>query len=249
VSVDPDRRRALLATFERWIDELDQPEPVAAGLAPDVAASDEPVPDLFAVVNQLAALTREAQLAGRATNRLHAELGAALDKLLASLTPPDALARRLAEARRDGRLEVVAELIETRDRFTRGLDEARRRLAALRPPGRRWGVARLLRRLGGGGAGPRALSVLGALVDGNTLALERLDDALRRLDVVEVPCLAKPFDPATMRAIDVEHTATRAPGTVLQVYRPGYTMNGRTIRVAEVKVAGDRSGQRVDAHV
>jgi len=42
------------------------------------------------------------------------------------------VARRLAEARREARLEVIGELLEVRDRLTRGLDEARRRLAALR---------------------------------------------------------------------------------------------------------------------
>ena len=73
---------------------------------------------------QLAALTRETQLQGRATNRLHADLTAAMERLAQSVTPADAVARRLAEARREARLEVIGELLEVRDRLTRGLDEA-----------------------------------------------------------------------------------------------------------------------------
>jgi molecular chaperone GrpE len=67
---------------------------------------------------------------------------------------------------------------------------------------------------------------------------------LRRLDVVEVPCLGKPFDPAVMRAVDVAETTSGAVGTVVEVFRPGYVVNGRVIRYAEVKVAGARSGER-----
>ena len=58
-----------------------------------------------------------------------------------------------------------------RDRFVRGLEEARRRLAGLRGLRARFGQR----------------PVLEALVEGNRLALERLDDALRRLDVHEIP--------------------------------------------------------------
>ncbi len=225
-AADPERRRLLGEALARWLDDLDAAEPPPPGLAPEVTASPEPVPDLFSVLGQLAALTRETQLQGRATNRLHADVSAALDRL--AERSPEAIARTLAAARRDARLELVAELLEVRDRFTRGLDEARRRLAALRGIRARFGQR----------------PVLAALVEGATLARDRLDDVLRRLDVVEVPCLGKPFDPAVMRAVDVAETTSGAVGTVVEVFRPGYVVNGRVIRYAEVKVAGARSGER-----
>jgi molecular chaperone GrpE len=143
-----------------------------------------------------------------------------MEKLSENLTTPETIARKLGEARREARSEVVAELLEVRDRFTRGLAEAQRRLAALR------GIwARFAQR-----------PVLEALVEGNMLTCERLDDLLRRLDVQEIPCLGKPFDPTVMRAAEVVQTTTAPPGTVIEVFRPGYTSNGRVLRFAEVKV-------------
>jgi molecular chaperone GrpE len=217
---EPEARPRLREAVLRWLDELDEAEPAPGGVAPEILASAEPAPDLLAVVSQLTALTRETQLQGRATNRLHADLSAALERLAQSVTPADAVARRLADARREARLEVVGELLEVRDRLTRGIEEARRRLDALRG---------LRARLG-------QRPVLAALVDGVTLARERLDDALRRYDVQEIACHGEPFDPAVMRAVEVVASALAPPGTVLEVFRPGYTSNGRVLRFAEVKV-------------
>jgi molecular chaperone GrpE (heat shock protein) len=36
----------------------------------------------------------------------------------------------------------------------------------------------------------------------------------------------------------VTQAADQAPGTVVEVFRPGYLSNGRVLRVAEVKVVG-----------
>ena len=116
----------------------------------------------------------------------------------------------------------MAELLEVRDRLARGLEEARRRLAGLRGLRARFG----------------SRPVLQSLADGNALALERLDDALRRLDVHEIPSLGKPFDPRVMRAVEVDVASTAPPGTVLKVFRAGYTADGRVLRCADVEVAG-----------
>lgn len=221
---DPERRRALRESVAAWLDELDEAELPPEGLAPEVTPAADQGPDLFSLLAQLAALTRETQLQGRATNRLHAELGAALTQLAERVSSPDAVAKKLAEARREARLELVAELLEARDRFARGLEEARRRLAGLRGLRARFGQR----------------PVLEALVGGNGLALERLDDALRRLDIHEIASLGTPFDPRVMRAVEVAATSTAAPGTVIEVFRAGYTADGRVLRFAEVKVAGTR---------
>ena len=247
-SLNSDRRRRLLETVFRWLDEqdergelaeLDEPEPAPAGIAPEVLSQllpqvlpkAEATPDLFSLLSQLIALTRETQLQGRATNRLHTELGEALSNLTeqqSSLAPPDVIAQKLVEARRETRSEMLAELLEVRDRFTRNLDEAERRLNKL---------SRLQARFG-------QRPVLEAVLAGNSLARERLDDLLRRLDVHEIACLDKPFDPNLMRAMEVSQASTAAPGTVLEIIRPGYTCNGRVLRFAEVKVVAG-SAQKV----
>ena len=91
----------------------------------------------------------------------------------------------------------------------------------------------------GSGARFAQREVLTALVEGNLLARERLDDLLRRLDVREIPCLGQPFDPTLMQVAEVVHTTTTAPGTVVDVFRPGYISNGRVLRFAEVRVVAD----------
>jgi molecular chaperone GrpE len=227
---DPERRRLFLESVAASLDELAEAEPAPAVLAPEVMSAPDQIPDLFSFLAQLAALTRETQLQGRATNRLHAELGATLERLTESVSRPEIVARKLAETRREGRLELVGELLEVRDRFARGLDEARRHLRGLRGLRARFG----------------SRPVLQSLVEGNSLALERLDDALRRLDIHEIPALGKPFDPRWMRAVEVTAASAAPSGTVLEVFRAGYTADGRVLRFAEVKVAGDRppAGER-----
>jgi molecular chaperone GrpE (heat shock protein) len=230
--LDPERRRVFLESVAAWLDELRDAEPPPPGLGPEAMSSSVQAPDLFSLLAQLAALTRETQLQGRATNRLHAELGAALERVAESVSSPDAIAKKLVEARREARLELVAELLEVRDRFTRGLEEARRRLASLRGLRARFGQR----------------PVLEALVAGNGLALERLDDALRRFDVHEIPSLGKSFDPRMMRAVEVAATSAAPSGTVLEVFRAGYTADGRVLRFAEVKVAGSQHAAEGESH-
>lgn len=229
---DPERRRALRESVAAWLDELDEAELPPEGLAPEVTPAADQGPDLFSLLAQLAALTRETQLQGRATNRLHAELGAALTQLAERVSSPDAVAKKLAEARREARLELVAELLEVRDRLARGLEEARRRLAGLRGLRARFGQR----------------PVLESMAEGNGLALERLDDALRRLDIHEIASLGTPFDPRVMRAVEAAATAAAPPGTVLEVFRAGYTADGRVLRFSEVKVAGYQQAASGESH-
>ena len=223
--LDPEHRRHVLEAIAVWLDDLVEAEPFPPGIAPEVVQASEPTPDLFTVLGQLTALTRETQLQGRATNRLHAELSAKLDHLAENQLNADTVARKLGDIRREARLEVIAELLEVRDRLSRGVEEAQRRLAGLHGLWARFA--------------PRA--VLAALVEGNLLARERLDDLLRRLDVWEIPCLGKSFDPSLMQAAEVVHTTTASPGTVLDVFRPGYISNGRVLRFAEVRVVAEAS--------
>ena len=41
-----------------------------------------------------------------------------------------------------------------------------------------------------------------------------------------------------MRAVEAAATSAALPGTVLDVFRAGYTADGKVLRFAEVKVAG-----------
>jgi molecular chaperone GrpE len=169
----------------------------------------------------MAALTQETRLLGRATSRLTTESREAIEELESRIAG-GATAEALARARRDARMEQAAELLDVRDRLVRGVDQARARLGAI-PSWRR-------RILGGS-------DLLEALVRGNELALERLDDLLRRLSLREVAAEGRPFDPSTMRAVEAVVRDGTAPGTVLDVYRTGWLSGETVIRFAEVRVA------------
>jgi molecular chaperone GrpE len=218
---DSQRRQQLLKTLEQWLDDVAAAEPSPPGIATDEDTAQGPAPDLFSLLSQLTALTRETQLQGRATNRLHTELSGKLDAMSGQIESLEGTVRKVSEVRRESRLEVISEILDVRDRFVRGLEEAQRRLAAIP----RW-RARFAQR-----------PVLEALVQGNALACERLDDLLRRFEVQEIACLGKPFDPTLMQASEVAQTIEAAPGTVLAVFRTGYTTGGRVLRFADVKVA------------
>ncbi len=224
-TIDPQRRRQMIEALEHWLDSAADAEPPPSGIPVELATDSAPTPDLFSFLSQLTALTRETQLQGRATNRLHTELGGKLETISEQIVNLDTSIRKMSEIRREARLEVVGELLDVRDRFVRGIDEAQRRLAALPA----W-LARFTQR-----------PVLEAVMQGNLLARERLDEVLRRLDVQEILCLGKPFDPMLMHATEVAKTTTAPPGTVLEVFRAGYTAGGRVLRFADVKVAADTS--------
>ncbi|BBN99242.1 nucleotide exchange factor GrpE [Sporolactobacillus terrae] len=89
----------------------------------------------------------------------------------------------------------------------------------------------------------RALAVETTSEDGQSLkkgmemVLSKLEDALKKEGVEEIPSLNQPFDPNVHQAVMQEESAEHESGTVIQVLQAGYTLNGRVIRPAMVKVS------------
>lgn len=216
--LDPEIRRAILARVEAALDRLEtgeEPEGIAAALL----ESDDAAPDLYTLLAQMTALTREVQLQGRAANRMSAEVSQLVQEL-GSFTEGQ-LATRVSAARRDAQVDLLGELLEIRERFARAGDEARKRLDSFRG---------LFTRLG-------SRPVVEALLRGNEIALERLDETLRRHGVHEIVCESQPFDPSSMRAIETEARADVPPGMVTDVVRRGYRSADRILRYAEVRIS------------
>lgn len=65
-------------------------------------------------------------------------------------------------------------------------------------------------------------------------------DVLAGVGVVRVETTGKKYDPKTMEAIEV---VTGAEGEVIEETQPGFTLNGRIIRPARVKVGGKEKGE------
>lgn len=89
----------------------------------------------------------------------------------------------------------------------------------------------------------RALAVETTSEDGQSLkkgmemVLSKLEDALKKEGVEEIPSLNQPFDPNVHQAVMQEESPEHESGTVIQVLQVGYTLNGRVIRPAMVKVS------------
>lgn len=89
----------------------------------------------------------------------------------------------------------------------------------------------------------RALDVETASEDGSALkkgmemVLGKFETALKKEGVEEIDSLGKPFDPNFHQAVMQEESQEHEAGTVIQVLQAGYTLNGRVIRPAMVKVS------------
>jgi molecular chaperone GrpE len=76
-----------------------------------------------------------------------------------------------------------------------------------------------------------------ALKKGMEMVLSKLENALKKEGVEEIASLHQPFDPNVHQAVMQEDSAEHEAGTVIQVLQAGYSLNGRVIRPAMVKVS------------
>lgn len=72
------------------------------------------------------------------------------------------------------------------------------------------------------------------------LVARRLTALLDRLGVRQIGVPGEPFDPRWHEAVMTEARADVPEGTILSVAQPGYVLNNRVIRPAQVSVAGAR---------
>ena len=80
-------------------------------------------------------------------------------------------------------------------------------------------------------------SVLKPMREGMQLTFKQLLDTLRRFNVERVEPVGQPFNPELHQAMVMEESATAEPNSVLKVFKPGYTLNGRLLRPAMVVVS------------
>ena len=213
------RRQTILRRFETWLDETLAAEEPPAGIAAEILEELESAgggatggADLLALHSAMTAVTGEVKLQGRAFKELH-----------------KTLATRLEEGARAEKREIIAVLLDLRDRLGRGIETAEAHMEWVKKA--RSKKKKLRKRE------KRILEATVALIKGCTLNVERLDDALDDAGVRELECEGRLFDPHTMRAIEIEETSRVAEGEVLEIYRAGFEWNGEILRPAEVKVA------------
>jgi molecular chaperone GrpE len=239
-------RDDILRRFEHWLDDAmaaeDPPDGIDAEMLATMAEAnaesntgpDHPG-DSYALWAAMTALTHEVKLEGRAFKELHNTIGTQAsrmaDEIRAAYRERERDVQRAAERR--SRREVLAALIDLRDRLARGLESVRAVESEIaRGAGQSW-VARVFRNAGK----DRDVEKLAALTKGYELGLERLDQTLEEFNAHEIRCEGQPFDPRRMNAVDKEESAAVPEGTVLEVYRTGYEWSGEVFRPAQVKVS------------
>ena len=72
---------------------------------------------------------------------------------------------------------------------------------------------------------------------GFSLIMKQIEDCFQKLGIEEIPALDLPFDPNYHNAVMIDADNQKEPNTVTEVLQKGYTVRGKVIRFAMVKVA------------
>ncbi len=78
---------------------------------------------------------------------------------------------------------------------------------------------------------------MAATAEGIELSLKLLLETMERHGVKAVDPIGAPFDPALHEAMSAIDNPEAEPGSVIEVFQKGYTLNGRLVRAARVIVA------------
>lgn len=149
-------------------------------------------------------------------------------------------AKKEAAANYDRYMRAVADLENFRKRTLREKDELRQFAAS----GLMEDVIPVIDNLSLGLAAAKQQTEVKGIVDGVTLVLEQLKTTLGRHGLKEVKPDGQRFDPNFHECVSHQPSAEIADEHVMQVVRPGYTLNGRLLRPASVIVS---SGPAKDA--
>ena len=79
--------------------------------------------------------------------------------------------------------------------------------------------------------------LLGSLVTGYRMGLQRVERALRQAGLEAILAVGSRFDPERMEVLEAVGNTGRPPGEVVEEVRRGYLWRGRVFRFAQVRVA------------
>jgi len=78
---------------------------------------------------------------------------------------------------------------------------------------------------------------LDVLLKGITMVANRMHELLKKYDVKPLEPVGKPFDPHCHEVLMQAESSEFPDGTVMEEFQKGYTLGGRVVRTAKVKVA------------
>jgi len=236
-SADHDNwKQRALNDFQNWLDDLPDTQPAAED--PDMDACD-----LYTLLSEFSALRQEIRMQNREQHRgigaletltgeFHKTVktaGEIRDDHRRAVETVDLLARELktaadqmrrhvdAEIKREAEKRTVLPFLDIRDALIRGrqaaCDIGSARGFFRRPP-----------------------KEIASVVEGYDMAVRRFDRALAAVGIHPVDARGKPFDPATMRAVDTCSRPDMEKGHVAAEPLSGFVRGDEVIRTAEVVV-------------
>ena len=75
------------------------------------------------------------------------------------------------------------------------------------------------------------------LVKGLEMIFNNMKELMVKYEVKPMECVGKPFDPNAQEVLLQQETADFSDGVVMEEFEKGYTLGGRVVRTAKVKVA------------
>jgi molecular chaperone GrpE len=216
--MDKASRQELVERFRVYLDQV-HPD------APSVPEAEEQAPetDLYSLFTELVGLKNEVRIEARQVKAALEQFKTLFEALQSANASLSSELERCRSERRDAVYEgvrpLLLEILELRDRLEAGLRAARAHRPSLLS---RWcrTETRLI-------AGTR---------EGQEITLRRVDQLLAAHRVLPLEAVGRPLDPHTMRVAEVERRGDIANGVVTEELRKGYTMDGRLLRTAEVRV-------------
>jgi molecular chaperone GrpE len=152
-------------------------------------------------------------------------------------------ARAKADEHWDQLMRVTAELENTRRRYERELEGARK-FALERFVNELLPVRDSLEL--GVNAASESQADAAKLHEGMELTLKMFGDVMQKFGVAVVDPMGEPFDPNLHQALSVQPRDDVPPNTVVVVVQKGYTLNGRLVRPAMVMVSRPNQAAGVD---
>ena len=164
-----------------------------------------------------------------------------IDSLRAALADAEAAleaSRAEAETAKDQALRAVAEADNVRKRADRSIENAHKYalerfvndlLPAVDSFERAVDAATELKADAG--------EAVSSMAEGMELSLKLLIEAMQRQGIEVVDPIGAPFDPKLHEAMSMIENPEAEPGSVIEVFQKGYTVNGRLARPARVIVA------------
>ena len=152
--------------------------------------------------------------------------------------------RAEAESLRDQALRAAAEADNVRKRADRSIENAHK-YALERFVNDLLPAVDSFERAVDAAAGLKATAgeAVTSMAEGMELSLKLLVEAMQRQGIEVVDPIGAPFDPNLHEAMSMIERPEAEPGSVVEVFQKGYTINGRLARAARVIIAKEPAPQ------